>query len=318
MDGWKGHMIRTEGRYKRPRTPMAAPAGVFARTRVDGPVEVTAMGFVDSHTFHADPNVEISTRDRLDRAVLVQSVEHWRDIREEFRSKCLRTPLPEVIAGGGFGENLLVSGCSADDLCVGDKLMVARRAREGGGVDDGDDDNNALVLQITSPRRPCSRVNMQFGATWDGSGVRAYCARTGRAGFMCRVLTPGVLPDGCALAVVERPHPRWTLARVSSLIYGMEGACDKPQYYALPGFGYKTPSGVYGTGGGREAVLSEWKATEDDMRELAGMEELACYEWRDEVRAMLGEVDQPTCWGAWSRADRKSGWSRFCNGVRRI
>jgi MOSC domain-containing protein YiiM len=311
MDDWKGHIIRTKGRYKRPETPVGAPAGVFKRTLVDGPIEVTAMGFADSHTFHADPEEKLSSRDRLDRAVLVQSMEHWRDIQDAFLSKLLRTPLPEVIAGGGFGENLLVSGCSADDLCVGDKLMVARRAREEGDVDGSDGDDSSLVLQITSPRRPCSKVDTQFGATWDGSGVRAYCARTGRAGFMCRVLTPGVLPDGCDLAVVERSHPRWTLSRISSLVYGLEGACDKPQY-ALPGFDDKTCSGVCGTGGGREAVLSQWKATEDDMRELAGIEELACYEWRDEVQAMLSAVGLGLGWDC-LYTDWKSVISKFCN-----
>ncbi len=52
--------------------------------------------------------------------------------------------------------------------------------------------------------------------------MRACCTRTSRADFLCRVLTPGILPDGCNLAIVERPHPQWTLFRVSSLIYGME------------------------------------------------------------------------------------------------
>jgi hypothetical protein len=128
---------------------------------------------------------------------------------------------------------------------------------------------------------------------------------------MCRVLTPGVLPDGCDLAVVERSHPLWTLSRISSLVYGIEGACDKPQY-ALPGFDDKTSSGVCGTGGGREAVLSQWKATEDDMRELAGIEELACYEWRDEVQAMLSAVDRPAVWDC-LYTDWKSVISKFCN-----
>ena len=51
-----------------------------------------------------------------------------------------------------------------------------------------------LVLQVTSPRRPCSKIDRAFGEMWNGQGVRAHCAKSGRAGIMCRVLSPGALP----------------------------------------------------------------------------------------------------------------------------
>ena len=54
MDDWKGHIIRTKGRYKRPETPVGAPAGVFKRTLVDGPIEVTAMGKAGAHFASVD------------------------------------------------------------------------------------------------------------------------------------------------------------------------------------------------------------------------------------------------------------------------
>ena len=286
-------IMQTKGLHSRAATTM----GNFDREQLGGPVELSAMGLANSHTFHARADVPSDpfgkrAEDRLDRAVLVQSEEHWQDIRTEFESKTLRQPLPKRMAGGNFGENLLISGCSADDLCIGDKLVVVRESksskRKRARTDDGAD---ALMLQITSPRRPCSKVDTQFGATWDGSGVRAYCARSGRAGFMVRVLTPGVLPEGCQLCVTERPNPRWTLSRVASLVYGMEGACDHPKHYTLPGFTHETASGVRGSGGGREAVLAKWKGTEAELRQLACLPELAAYEWKDEVQAMLHVVD---------------------------
>ena len=287
-------IMQTKGIYSRTATAM----GNFDREQLIGPIKLTSMGIINSHTFHVVADY-LTTDDRLDRAVLVQSEEHWQDIRNEFEYKPLRQPLPKKVAGGSFGENLLISGCSSDDLCIGDKLVVVRKSKCS-----TDDSADTLVLQITSPRRPCSRVDKQFGATWDGSGVRAYCARSGRAGFMVRVLTPGILPVGCQLCVSERPNPRWTLSRVASLIYGMEGACDQPTHYTLPGFTHDTTSGVQGSGGGRGAVLAKWKGTETELRELANLPELATYEWKDEVQAMLHAVESH-----WQASSAAVGWS---------
>ena len=156
-------IMQTKGIYSRTATAM----GNFDREQLIGPIKLTNMGIINSHTFHVVADY-LTTDDRLDRAVLVQSEEHWQDIRNEFEYKPLRQPLPKKVAGGSFGENLLISGCSSDDLCIGDKLVVVRESKC-----ITDDSADTLVLQITSPRRPCSRVDKQFGATWDGSGVRA-------------------------------------------------------------------------------------------------------------------------------------------------
>jgi hypothetical protein len=69
----------------------------------------------------------------------------------------------------------------------------------------------------------------------------------------------------------KQPHPQWTLFGVTSLIYGIEGACDRPQYYALPSFNHRNHSSVRGMGGGCEAVLSKQKATENVSQELASL-----------------------------------------------
>ena len=73
-----------------------------------------------------------------------------------------------------------------------------------------------------------------FGSTPGPSGVRALCAKTGLAGFFCRVVEEGELDDGDCLSVVERPHPQWSLERVSRLLYGMPGVAETPAY-RIPG-----------------------------------------------------------------------------------
>jgi MOSC domain-containing protein YiiM len=293
-------MLTVTGRFVR----ADAPGSTFERKRIAPrrPAQITAAGFVrpDDGQQSFTSNVRMPDRcyhavqDALDRAVLVQTEAHWIDVRCHFSEQgtSLHRPLPPAINGGDFGENILCRGASADDLCIGDKVAlvdlkrdwaeVGRRHKRGRA----DREDDRLLLQITSPRRPCSKVDKKFGQTWDGGGVRAYCARSGRAGFLCRVLVPGVLPaDGCILRVVERPFPHWTLSRVSSLLYGIEGAVDAPGY-SLPGFDHTTPSLTRGTGGGRSAVLAKWKGTEEELAELANLEPLAGFEWQDELRAM--------------------------------
>jgi MOSC domain-containing protein YiiM len=307
--------LTVTGRFVR----AAATDETFQRTKIQSnqPVDINEDGLLrpgdqqQSYTY----NVRMPERckhprqDALDRAVLVQCESHWADMRSAFKRVSLRQPLPSSIDGGEFGENLVCHGSSADDLCIGDKLalVVGRRRGKRARADYED----TLLLQISSPRRPCSKVDKKFGQTYNGSGVRAYCARSGRAGFLCRVLVPGTLPaDGCTLRVIERPLPQWTLSRVSSLLYGMEGAADTPSY-SLPGFDYTTPSRAQGTGGGRSAVLAKWKGTEEELAELAGLDLLAGFEWQDELRAMheavVGGVDA-TDVDAGEARSRSSSW----------
>ena len=74
----------------------------------------------------------------------------------------------------------------------------------------------------------------------------------------------------------------------------MEGACENPAGYTLPGEGTLkggTRLGTIGTGGGRAAVQAKWRGTEAELRELASMPELAAFEWRDEFASLLAAWD---------------------------
>lgn len=175
----------------------------------------------------------------LARGLLIQSEAHHEELLTSAKLK-LRQPLPAKFKGGDWAENVLVSGeGNARTLCIGDVLMVrpGRRSADDIRADISRQEESALLLQVTSPRRPCSKVDLTFGRTWGRDGVRAYVARTGAAGWFVKILRPGELCDGDELAVVERPNPSWPLRRVASLLYGMDGAADSPSGYALPGAG---------------------------------------------------------------------------------
>lgn len=196
---------------------------------------------------------------------------------------------------GMFGENIFVSNgssqviASSSTLCVGDILAVVasskKRKRPSGA-------RRTVVLEVTSPRRPCYKVDSTFGKTAGLNGVRHLCATTGLAGFLCRVVEEGELDDGDQLGVIERPHPPWNLQRVASLLYGMAGAADTP-VYRIPGEGTKMTKG---TGGGRAAVRRAWAGTEAELRTLATLPPLAGYEWRDEFASLVAAWDsERTC-----------------------
>ena len=194
--------------------------------------------------------------------------------------------VPPFIAPGVWGEDLLCGSepgvgvaPSTTTLCIGDVFAVKRRPRSRGEGMPNSPAVSALRLQLSSPRRPGEKVDATFGGNSGPDGVRAHTARTGLAGFFCRVLAPGSLVDGDILEVVERPNPQWSIERVSRLLYGMEGVCDDG--FQLPG----------AKNGGATAVKEKWQGSEEELRELANLKELAGVEWRDEFAAMLAATE---------------------------
>ena len=216
------------------------------------------------------------------RALLIQSTSHYDLVKTaEASSTSLlkpKVPLSASWQAGEWGENLNVSGtANCNTLCIGDVLTSS---------------NSKLRLQVSSARRPCSRVDNFEGKTWNEHGLRAHCARNGQAGIFVRVLEPGVIHDGDVFHVVERRHPKYTVSRVCELLYGMDGACDKPSGYTLPGLGTKhSKTNVNALGGGKMLVQQMFQGTYEELQELAGMSEMADFEWREEFQAMLAAWD---------------------------
>lgn len=210
-----------------------------------------------------------------DRALLMVSDAQCQELLDGAASLKLRTPLPSIIEPGSLAENIFVKGSvTAKTLCVGDILEVVSTKRHRGAAKNA---SGGLRLQVSSPCQPCSKVDQRLGQTWDGGGVRAHAARTGSRGWFVRVLSPGTLRDGDALAVVERPNPSWTLARVADLLYNIDGVCDAPGRYRWPS--------------SAKEVAVKWQGTPEELQELASLSELAGFEWRDEAANMLSVSD---------------------------
>lgn len=114
----------------------------------------------------------------------------------------LREQLPASAANhcqsGAFGENLITEGLTEVDVCVGDIYKLGE-----------------ATLQVSQPRQPCWRLNARFGIP----DMSRRLQDTFRTGWYYRVLGAGMIHQGDALILEQRPHPGWPLSRVLSLLY---------------------------------------------------------------------------------------------------
>ena len=119
-----------------------------------------------------------------DMAVLAYSADHYSRWRSE---------LGWAETGpGAFGENLTVEGCDEATVCLGDVWSVG-----------------SARLQVSEPRKPCNNISRFHHRT----GLLQLVIETGRFGWYLRVLAEGSLQAGDHIALLERPHPEWTVAR---------------------------------------------------------------------------------------------------------
>jgi len=106
---------------------------------------------------------------------------------------------PDLLeAPGAFGENLSTRAVTEAGVCVGDLWRAG-----------------TALLQVSQARQPCWKLNARFGVPDMAQRVQA----SGRTGWYYRVIEPGAVAAGDTLALVERPHPDWTLARLLHVFY---------------------------------------------------------------------------------------------------
>lgn len=103
-----------------------------------------------------------------------------------------------ALQAGGFGENLSTLGLSEGDVAVGDVFRLG-----------------SALIEVSQARQPCWKLNLRFGR----KDMARLVQQTGRSGWYYRVLEPGEVAPGDALALVDRRAPDWTLTRLHRLLY---------------------------------------------------------------------------------------------------
>jgi MOSC domain-containing protein YiiM len=98
-----------------------------------------------------------------------------------------------TFCAGGFGENVSTTGLTEADICLGDRLRLG-----------------AALVEICQGRQPCWKLSAHTGI----GEMAARLQKSGRTGWYYRVIEPGEVAVGDAVALTERRHPDWPLSRV--------------------------------------------------------------------------------------------------------
>lgn len=160
-------------------------SAIFKRS-VSGRVALGALG-VDG-----DAQADLKHHGGKDKAVCCYASEHYSGWRDALGLDAA------AFIHGAFGENFTLSGMTEEAVCVGDVYAIG-----------------TARVQISQPRMPCFKL----GRRWERPTLPQDAMNTGRTGFYLRVLETGDVGPGDTMALLERPLPEWTVARLNDAMY---------------------------------------------------------------------------------------------------
>jgi len=143
---------------------------------VSGPVMAGKFGMA------GDEQADRVLHGGVNKAIYAYPSEHY-PFWAEHRLKTLRRnePLPP----GSMGENLTILGLLEKDVWPGDRLTIG-----------------TVLLEITEPRSPCYKFGVKMGF----AHAVQLMAQSGATGFYLKVVRPGEIQAGDAIAL--QPGPR--------------------------------------------------------------------------------------------------------------
>jgi MOSC domain-containing protein YiiM len=104
--------------------------------------------------------------------------------------------LAGIAVPGSIGENLSTPDLDETRVCIGDCFRIGE-----------------VEVQVTQPRRPCTKIDARFGV----HGLATYVFEQRIPGWYLRVLRAGEVAVGDTLALIGRPNPEVTLARLLAI-----------------------------------------------------------------------------------------------------
>ena len=96
-----------------------------------------------------------------------------------------------------FGENLLLSQVSEEDICVGDILKIGQ-----------------TIVQITQPRQPCWKLS----ANTNEKNMTRFIFNSGLTGFYAKVLEEGNISQNDEVILEKRNHPNLSIKKLNEII----------------------------------------------------------------------------------------------------
>ena len=170
----------------------------FFKQPVTGPVRVLPDRIEGNEQadcrFHGD----------ADKALLAYSADHYPLWQDELT-------IPEM-PGGGFGENLTITGQTEKEVCIGDRYTIGN-----------------VILEVTQPRQPCWKLARR----WRLPDLPKRVIRHSRTGWYLRVIQPGIIAPGQEVVLLSRPHDDWTIARANQVFYTKGGPTEERRQLAM-------------------------------------------------------------------------------------
>ncbi|MEQ9569730.1 MAG: MOSC domain-containing protein [Longimicrobiales bacterium] len=146
--------------------------------------------WVGRTNIQGDRQADLKHHGGPDKAVLAYSALHYPTWKGE---------LPWVdFPVGAFGENLTVDGLTEDDVAIGDVWTAG-----------------TVTFQVSQPRQPCWKLARRLRVP--DMVVRVQDSL--RSGWYLRVLDEGEIQAGDGLVLESRPHPEWSVAESSRVMY---------------------------------------------------------------------------------------------------
>lgn len=164
-------------------------SAIFKSVRY-GSVTVDKLGCQgDEHVyeFHGGP----------DKALLQYCSRHYDAWGKELRGS------EHLFRVGGFGENLVARNANERNTCIGDVVRIGRD----------------VIVQVSMPRQPCYKLNHRF----QEKNISRLTQEKFRTGWFYRILHEGSIHAGDDIELLERPHPKWTVALVQHYLYIEKG-----------------------------------------------------------------------------------------------
>ncbi|KAF2870078.1 3-chlorobenzoate-3,4-dioxygenase reductase subunit [Massariosphaeria phaeospora] len=220
---------------------------VFGKTQsaiykapLTGPVAITNLGIpTDEHAFPAHGG--------LDKALLHYCSAHYDAWKKDLPGSA------HLFNVGGFGENVVSATLDEKTVCIGDKISIGE-----------------VLVEVSEPRNPCYNLNHRF----EDKSVALRSQTLFRTGWMYRILRTGTVAAGDMIALVERPFPEWTVARVQYYLY-----MEKDNREAMTQLTNLAPLGEYIKSSFRNRLLKGM--AEDQSERLHGVGHMNMHDWNE-------------------------------------
>jgi MOSC domain-containing protein YiiM len=177
-------------------------AGTVGTTAIDKRPKDHAVK-IGPYGAHGDVQADRKDHGGLDAALYAYSDEDAAWWAAELLT-ALGERAPGDLGPGWFGENLRTAGLDLNGARIGERWRVGS----------GDD---AVELEVTSPRRPCQTfarwVASQYGADLERGWVKRF-QLAGRPGAYFRVIRNGRVRSGDPIEILSRPDDAPTIAEV--------------------------------------------------------------------------------------------------------